>query len=147
MTAAIFGLIGTILGVLIATGYQWFWSVRERQDKFRLAALEKRLEVHQEAYTLWLELLWSVSKSDERIEVISKGQDWWNKNCLYLDSKSMEAFRKALIVATHFELRETSKERGLAFEKIQEAGKYIAEGVNLPFLDTDIGKIKEEKTS
>jgi len=57
MNEAIVGFVGAILGVGLTLIYQWFTFRLQRKDQFRLAALDKRLEKHQEAFTLWHELL------------------------------------------------------------------------------------------
>jgi hypothetical protein len=147
MTAAIFGLIGTILGALITTGYQWFWSARERQDKFRLAALEKRLEVHQEAFSLWRKLLFSLSKPAELSQIVMEGQEWWDNNCLYLDEKSRSSFHKSLLLAWDIvpELKAEGKTK--IFKEMNQTGKFLIEGVNLPFLGDIESKRVEEKES
>jgi len=143
MTAAIFGLIGTILGALITTGYQWFWSARERQDKFRLVALEKRLEVHQEGYSIWRKLIFSLNKTEELSKIVTTGQEWWENNCLYLDEKSRSAFHTSLILAWDIDAEVKAEGRTKIFKEINQTGKFLIEGINLPFIaDVDTKDIK-----
>jgi ABC-type lipoprotein release transport system permease subunit len=92
MKEALIGFIGTILGVILTLVYQWFTFKIQRKDQFRLAALDKRLEKHQEAYTLWRELISVIYDEKELLTIIFKCQDWWFKNCLYLQPEARRAF-------------------------------------------------------
>jgi hypothetical protein len=127
-------IAGTLLGVGISTGVQLVISNRERADKFKLAALEKRLEVHQKAFSLWYDLMWSVNKDEARDEMVKKCDDFWKTHCLYLDEKSREAFRTATIAAPFVHIFENTESMKKEFNKVRAAGKAIVEGVNLPFL-------------
>ena len=66
---AFIGLVGAILGAAIATVGHWIISRTERANRLRLAALDKRLEVHQQAYTIWNELLSSIHKENKLSDV------------------------------------------------------------------------------
>ena len=57
---AIIGFAGTILGVIITIIVQSIIAKKDRASQFRLAALEKRLEIHQEAYSLWREMFFNL---------------------------------------------------------------------------------------
>jgi hypothetical protein len=111
-------------------------------NQLKLAALDKRLEKHQEAFTLWRSLLFSIRDEDKIGIAIDESQRWWEKNCLYLSDEARSAFHTAFILAVDFRNLprtdpETIKEW---FDKINEAGKKIVEAVNLPPLSED--KIK-----
>lgn len=77
---------------------------RDRQaaliDQLCLAALEQRLEVHQQAYTLWLEIMHNSNSQDKLSEMVLKCQDWWGKHCLYLSRDASESFFKAFRAAS-----------------------------------------------
>lgn len=66
------------------------------QNKFinqlRLSALEKRFEAHQQAYTLWRNLVSCVHQEDKIHGAVIECQEWWEKNCLYLESEVRRAF-------------------------------------------------------
>jgi len=114
----------------------------ELSNQLKLAALDQRLEKHQEAFTLWRNLLFSLRDEEKIGAAIDESQKWWDKNCLYLSDKARSAFHTAFILAVDFRNlpmadSETIKEW---FEKINEAGKKIVEAVNLPPLSED--KIK-----
>ena len=59
-------------------------------SQLRLVNADQRLKAHQEAHTLWLELLKTVGvDTEDSREVIEKCLNWWANNCLYL-SKDLD---------------------------------------------------------
>lgn len=65
------------------------------------AALDRRLQAHQEAFNLWRKMISSVH-TEKAMDVSYESQQWWNLNCVYLDAKSRKAFRKAFVaLANH----------------------------------------------
>lgn len=105
-------------------------SSLELANLIRTGALDKRIEKYQEAFTLWLELFWSLRQKDIYNKV-SKCQEWWNNNCLYLDEKSRGSFKSSFLLAGQFN---SSGEKGSIefFKKIEEAGQDILRAINLP---------------
>ncbi len=103
-------------------------------NQLKLAALETRLQKHQEAYTLWLELMWSLYDEQKIGPAIIKCQNWWNENCLYLGEESRGAFKTALLLSGELRRLVDTKERSKWYDSIADAGKKIVEGVNLPSL-------------
>jgi len=67
-----------------------------------LAALDKRLEKHQEAFTLWRNLLFCLRDEVKIGTAIDESEEWWKKNCLYLSDEARSAFHTALILAVDF---------------------------------------------
>jgi len=63
-------------------------------QQLRMAAAERRLQAHQEAFTMWRELVRAVHHENVG-EVVSRCQEWWEKNCLYLSADARTAFRSA----------------------------------------------------
>jgi hypothetical protein len=57
---ALIGLLGTIVGSVITIVSQIILAKKDRINQFRLAALEKRLKVHQEAYKLWRDMFFGL---------------------------------------------------------------------------------------
>lgn len=111
---------------------------RLRADQqLRMAAAEKRLAVHQEAFTLWKKLLMS-AHSDEVLKVVIECQDWWERNCLYLAPQARDSFNRAYFAASHH--RELVQDRSNAeavkanWQLILMAGDQIVAGVELPSL-------------
>ena len=63
---ALLTLLGIFSGAFITILVQMY----DRKDKFRLVAIEKRLEKHQEAFSLWMDLALSVHNTHEERETI-----------------------------------------------------------------------------
>ncbi len=110
----------------------------KNQNSLRMAAIDKRLQVHQEAYALWKELHSSVH-TEEIGGVVMKCQSWWNENCLYLSPESREAFYTASQCAfNHSDLLNVPpnmKDKKLIdsnFKNITRAGAIIVSSVELP---------------
>ncbi|WP_028215333.1 hypothetical protein [Paraburkholderia mimosarum] len=66
------------------------------RHQLRMAALDKLLQAHQEAFALWRRLYRGVH-SDEIAEIVKECEKWWNDNCLYLEP---EAFSDAYWAAS-----------------------------------------------
>src|SRR6266478_962676 len=58
--SALFALAGSIVGTLLVTASQ----ERDRHNALRLAAVDKRLSAHQDAYDLWRKLLINSSEDE-----------------------------------------------------------------------------------
>jgi hypothetical protein len=110
--------------------------LRARQQ-LRLAAAERRLNAHQEAFTLWRSLLLNVH-SDLVHSVVIECQDWWNRNCLYLSANARNSFNRAYFAASsHRELvrsRVSADEVSANMRLIRQAGDDIIAGAELPSL-------------
>lgn len=116
-------------------------------NQLKLAALEKRLKKHQEAYSLWRKLLFSLRHEDKIGPAIDESQKWWEKYCLYLSDEARSAFYTAIILAVDFRhLPRTDPEIIKEwFNKIYDAGKKIVEAVDLPLISGD--KIKPNNSN
>ena len=64
------------------------------RHQLRLAALDKRLAAHQEAFTLWRELYTAAGPDMDKMA--EKCKDWWNHNCVYLEPKVRDGFLEAI---------------------------------------------------
>jgi hypothetical protein len=60
------------------------------RHQLRLAAVDKRLSVHQEAFTHWHSLY--TTQLDGFDNIIKAASDWWNHNCIYLEPSVRDAF-------------------------------------------------------
>lgn len=122
------------------------------RHQLRLAALDKRLETHQEAYSLWHQLRLSLHTESKCTELVIKCQDWWRDHCLFLDAEARHAFLAAYhaaarhgdVVAHWRSLPDETEERILAKTAVEEnrdvldrAGPIIVQGVELPSLGAD----------
>jgi len=113
----------------------------------RLAAIERRLAVHQEAYTLWWNLLTRATKKEEIHGIVKGCEEWHVKNCLYLDTDASKAFRAAYISA-HSYLHYLGPPRDqeavrTSWETIYNAGDAIARAVELPGIRIAGAEIQE----
>ncbi|MFZ5503577.1 MAG: hypothetical protein ACOY3V_08655 [Pseudomonadota bacterium] len=105
------------------------------RHQLRMAALDRRLQAHQEAFELWRELL-GAAHTDGIGKVVLKCQSWWEKNCLYLEPKVREAFVAAYSSAhTHQALiqgRADSKDVQESWDNIVRFPNTIFEAIQLP---------------
>ncbi|MEW6652914.1 MAG: hypothetical protein AB1394_05520 [Bacteroidota bacterium] len=82
-------IFGIFIGAFITLFAQWY----DQKTKFRLVAIEKRLQTHQEAFSWWYKLIWVIhSPSNDRIPVITEARKFWLNNCLYLERKTRKEF-------------------------------------------------------
>lgn len=127
--------------------FQNFREQSTQRHQLRLAALDRRLEKHQEAYTLWWELVRHANKKNESGNIAMECQTWWVNNCLYLDSQAREHFRlaynAAFIRPTFWEVEPPHRDPTGMEENwniIMKAGEAIETGVELPSI-----RISEEE--
>jgi len=66
------------------------------RHQLRMAALDRRLQAHQEAFTLWRNL---ISEPVESGAAVIACQTWWEQNCLYLEPNVRQAFVEAYMNA------------------------------------------------
>ncbi len=59
------------------------------RHQLRLAAIDRRLQAYQEAFTLWRSLITGPEQSGK---AVIECQTWWEKNCLYLEPGVRQAF-------------------------------------------------------
>jgi hypothetical protein len=132
---ALLSLISAIVGGLIATSSQAWISAQDRHNQLRLAALDKRLEVHQQAYTRWRKLLFNIGNEETIKDIIIDSQTWWEENCLYLDPKARKLFylavQRAGLHAAFLRERNVNIIQGNV-EFIESVGEAILAGVALP---------------
>lgn len=117
--------------------YAQLLEEQRARNQLRLAAVERRLQAHQEAYSLWRKIIAYVHK-DTIGKVVMECQTWWDTNCLYLSASARDAFRSAYESAfNHQSYLQDRSNRTLIEEnwaRIMNAGPKIVEGVELPSL-------------
>ena len=120
------------------------------QTQLRLAAVERRLQAHQEAYSLWRKILAHVHSNEIR-ETVMECQSWWDKNCLYLCEEARKAFRDAYDAAfNHKQYLQGHIESEIVknFETITKAGPAIVKSVELPSLgEIEAAFLNENKSA
>ena len=72
-----------------------------QKHQLSLAAIDKRLEAHQQAYALWRKFSTTAHDREEMGHLAAKCEDWWMKNCLYLNAEARQAFFIAWQAASH----------------------------------------------
>jgi hypothetical protein len=112
------------------------------RQQLRIAAIDKRLQVHQEAFTLWRRLLSAVHEENVATVVI-ECQTWWEHNALYLEPEVRDAFNRAYFAANHhksFVDNPTRNEASITalqdnWKLLMSTGNVIMDAVALPALN------------
>ena len=102
-----------LIGAAIPLITLWFQSREkrkyfelERKEKFKLVAIEKRLEAHQQAISQW-EILQSVihkPDGEEKSKIISGVRGFWLNNCLYLEKETREKLKEAIWIVSSYKM-------------------------------------------
>ena len=99
---AVIAFLGVLLGGLISGFIQYSMSEASRKQQLRLAALDKRLQTAQEAYTLWRKLL-RLPHPDEPDDgtpvedTLRNCRDWWETILCFLQQKREKPSGKLLM--------------------------------------------------
>jgi hypothetical protein len=121
----------------VKTQYSALLEELKVQHQLRLAALDRRLQAHQEAFTLWREILGSVHTENIGHTVI-KCQEWWEQNCLYLEPNVREAFVASYSAAhSHHALVQARTDAELvkdSWKQITNFPNVLFEAIQLPTL-------------
>lgn len=101
------------------------------RHQLKLAALDRRLLAHQEAYAICRDLVGVAQgvPNPANPDLLAKFQEWWSKNCLYLTADASEALYKAYLLAPRFkwiERNQSEIEAAAAWEKVIGAEDIIA---------------------
>jgi len=116
-----------------------------QKNRLSLAALDRRLEVLQEAYTRWWHLFHSVHSENVGDEV-QNCQAWWTEHCVYLSAEVRDAFLDAFHAAhLHRGLLRPEGEDATKllyenWEKIERCGQVILKAAGLPGFGTEEAK-------
>lgn len=107
------------------------------RHQLRMAAADRRLEVHQYAFSRWFKMFGQVHQNSIR-DLYKENQEWWADNCLYLSPVASLAFmtacQAALFHADLLKMRVSSDKIQENWEKIASAGNDIRKGADLPAL-------------
>lgn len=164
ITGALIGAGCTLIGILIANWSNFLMQkanaklqtdITERQIKnsFQLAAMEKRLEAHQEAYNIWLKMSSYVyAPHDQRLKLKTEAFEFFGTHCLYLEPKAAEAFR----ICTNYyydyqtqldfiklldrqapETKQSMDNLLTWWDHIHDTGRIIMEGAKYPFIEIE----------
>jgi len=130
----------------------------ERKDKYKLVAIEKRLEAHQKAYFQCMDFLKAIDYHDESDvrRVFVNGQNFYANYSLYLGEKVREKYLEALGFINAYcprwnyineferiERKEALKKYHKESEKVFELARIIQTEVQLEPIDMIAGLIPE----
>jgi hypothetical protein len=116
-------------------------QLKSRQQ-LRVAAIDRRLQAHQEAFTRWRRLMAS-AHGENAGKVVVECQAWWEENALYLEPEVRDAFNRAYFAAAgHRALTDTPDRDGSVVKDVRDnwklilgAGDVIMNAVALPALN------------
>ncbi len=118
-----------------------------QKNRMKLAALDRRLEVHQQAYAHWWHLLHSVY-TDDVGKKVDECRAWWVEHCVYLGSEVRDAFLAALLAAQqHREILLSEREYAKTnWARVESLGRLILKDAGLPgFGFTEEGNVLRDK--
>ncbi len=75
MLEAFIGFLGVVIGALIVTLTNWKLFQKEYINQLKLAALEKRLSAHQQAYALWWRLMVNLTSKEKIGRIVIESQE------------------------------------------------------------------------
>ncbi|WP_233810272.1 hypothetical protein [Paraburkholderia sp. HP33-1] len=109
--------------------------------ELRFAAVDRRLQAHQEAFSRWRKLIANIDNKNIG-HVAVECQTWWDDNALYLEPDVRNAFNRAYFAALdHRAMLESSRAAGTDLKPVQDnmhliltLGDAIMRAVALPSL-------------
>lgn len=126
----------------VRSAYDQLLETFKAQHQLRLAAVEKRLQVHQEAFCLWRRINGAIG-TDFLPEIIKECDEWWGNSSLYLEPEPRKAFLEAWVAARDLKWYQENSEPSLitkCYQQINYAGEAITRAVELPVLNELIDK-------
>ena len=107
-------IIALVIGAAIPIITQYFQSKEkekyfelERKEKFKLVAIEKRIEAHQIALKQWYDLKSVIHSSDNdphKMEVLKSAKDFWYSHSLYLEKQNRTKLQDAFWIVSNYRL-------------------------------------------
>lgn len=160
MEGVLMGIVG-LLGVALGAGIEEFRLWRQRKERYEVITFEKRLEVHQQALSGFVDISTSIlprrlrqkNGVEEALNEAEKFSQWYKINCLYLDEYS----QKLLLEFSIFSNNQIRKYHNEGEEKLDDeyeeeqiikmvrtAGKAIVKGIGAKYLP-DIKELMGQK--
>ena len=130
----LFGKIPEVIwGAIIGASIVWLTSRFERLDRVKLVAVEKRLEVHQKAFTILFEIEEKndYDSDDEIKSIIIKCRKFISENLIYLDNDSKVAFLIFFDLAQKYSSSIEPNKQDKIKKQLEEAKICIVKRVNL----------------
>jgi len=132
--------LGLLVGIIVTESYHNLSAEQERKQQMRLAALDRRLQTHQEAFSRLRWIQRDLNDRHKLSETVFECQDWWENNCLYLSPEAMQAFSRAYLNSSSFIDANESRDlhlMQLIQSDINHAREIIVKGVGLPPISQD----------
>lgn len=94
-------IVAVLVGAAIPTFINWLQRKDERKkfelerkDKYKLVAIEKRLEAHQGAYKHWIQLVEVIHEKDpdKRNQVVNAAREFYFSYALFLEKRTRQQF-------------------------------------------------------
>lgn len=125
---ALFTFFGICIGAFITLLAQYF----DRKDKYRMIAIEKRLQAHQDAFYQWYKLKNAIhlQDDDKREEIITEANDYFFKNALYLENETREEFYRTIKRVTFYPSYLENWKSSRQVEEKEKAYKELMENWN-----------------
>jgi hypothetical protein len=121
----------------VRTQYTSLVEELKARHQLRLAAIDRRIQVHQEAFTLWRKVMTDVH-TDKVGTVVTDCQSWWEQNCIYLEPNVREGFVTAYRAALdHRSLLRAHEQPNLIksnWKKITDFPNILFQAIKLPAL-------------
>lgn len=119
------------------------------KHQLRMAAVDRRLQAHQEAFALWRKLVANAYDEKNIGSVVMECQSWWEQNCLYLEPEVRRALSDSYIFAAgHKKLVESGSyvPRGDALiASIQESWKRVIDAGNVILAAMELPPLAEQE--
>jgi hypothetical protein len=141
--------IGAITNEVKQVEHQYNTLIEELKSRqqLRMAAVERRLQTHQDAFTMWRKL---IAEPDESDKAVVECQDWWEKNCLYLEEPVRKAFvvafKNAFLRNEFARIHADPKPIGEAWDKVETLSDVLFTAIQLPLLTETEKKPIESET-
>jgi hypothetical protein len=125
---------------------------RKVQGKHRNTELDKRLEIHQLAFSLSLQLPSAAHDPENNSDLLHQCDNFWKNNCLFMVPKVRESFRLAYQTARFYPTYRDNYEKGKitdaelkeAWYKITKSTYDIVESIGFRWLG-DLEPISREQ--
>ena len=113
IATAIMAFLGAMIGHWISARS----SRKDRKHQLAMAALDKRLNAHQQAITIWISIYHNLFNQKELYQIVVDAQNWYYQNCLYLNGVARNDFWNCLMAAPHYaglvqNYQEATRQRG-----------------------------------
>jgi hypothetical protein len=95
--------IGQITHLVKSVEHQYNVLIKQMEatQQLRMAAMDKRLEAHQQAFVLWTEVSSAAVDNGKIVPAVNKCKQWYYEHCLYLEPEVRTAFVDAFTEALH----------------------------------------------